>query len=207
MGLVDRLAEQGIRAFGPTKLAAEIEGSKVYAKELMKKYNIPTAGYEVFENFESAQAYVETSSYPVVVKADGLALGKGVIICDTYEQAVDALRQIMVDKKFGVAGSRVVIEEFIEGPEVSVLSFCDGNTILPMASAQDHKRAFDGDKGPNTGGMGTFSPSPKYTPEIQKKVEETIIYPTVAAMQSEGRPFKGIIFFGLDAYKRRSESP
>ncbi len=197
MGLVDKLTEQGMRAFGPTKLAAEIEGSKVYAKELMKKYDIPTAGYEVFKDFNSAQAYVKGCSYPVVVKADGLALGKGVIICDTYEQADEALKTIMVDKKFGDAGSRVVIEEFIEGPEVSVLSFCDGKTILPMASAQDHKRAFDGDKGPNTGGMGTFSPSPKYTPEIQKQVEETIIYPTVKALQSEGRPFKGIIFFGL----------
>ena len=197
MGLVDKLTEKGIRAFGPTKLAAEIEGSKVYAKELMKKYDIPTAGYEVFKDFESAKAYVKKSKYPVVIKADGLALGKGVIICDTYDQAADALKTIMVDKKFGDAGSRVVVEEFIEGPEVSVLSFCDGKTILPMASAQDHKRAFDKDAGPNTGGMGTFSPSPKYTPEIQKKVEETIIYPTVAAMQSEGRPFKGIIFFGL----------
>ena len=197
MGLVDKLTAQGIRAFGPSRLAAEIEGSKVYAKELMKKYDIPTAGYEVFNDFDSAHEYVKKSSFPLVVKADGLALGKGVIICDTYDQAAEALKTIMVDKKFGDAGSRVVIEEFIEGPEVSVLSFCDGKTILPMASAQDHKRAFDGDKGPNTGGMGTFSPSPKYTPEIQKQVEETIIYPTVKALQTEGRPFKGIIFFGL----------
>ncbi len=197
MGLVDKLTEQGIRAFGPAKLAAEIEGSKVYAKELMKKYDIPTAGYEVFNDFNSAQAYIKKSGFPLVVKADGLALGKGVIICDKYDQAVDALKTIMLEKKFGEAGSRVVIEEFIEGPEVSVLSFCDGKTILPMASAQDHKRAFDGDEGPNTGGMGTFSPSPKYTPEIQKQVEKTIIYPTVKALQTEGRPFKGIIFFGL----------
>ena len=197
MGLVDMLNDKGIRAFGPTRLAAEIEGSKVYAKELMKKYGIPTAGYEVFESYDKAAKFVETCSLPTVVKADGLALGKGVIICNTKQQALDALQMIMVDKKFGEAGSRVVIEEFIEGPEVSVLSFCDGSTILPMASAQDHKRAFDGDQGPNTGGMGTFSPSPKYTPEIQKQVEETIIYPTVKALETEGRPFKGIIFFGL----------
>ena len=197
MGLVDTLTNLGIRTFGPTKLAAEIEGSKVYAKELMKKYGIPTADYDVFTSFDNAAEFIKNHELPVVVKADGLALGKGVIICNTKEEAIDALKLIMIDKAFGDAGSRVVIEEFIEGPEVSVLSFCDGNTILPMASAQDHKRAFDGDAGPNTGGMGTFSPSPKYTPEIQLLVEESIIKPTVEALNSEGRPFKGIIFFGL----------
>lgn len=197
MGLVDKLTENGIRAFGPTKLAAEIEGSKVYAKELMKKYGIPTAQYEVFEDYQNALLYVQNCNIPIVIKADGLALGKGVIICNTRKEAEQALKLIMIDKQFGDAGNRVVIEEFIEGPEVSVLSFCDGETILPMASAQDHKRAFDGDEGPNTGGMGTFSPSPKYTTEIQKKVEETIIQPTVEALKKEGRPFKGVIFFGL----------
>ena len=197
MGLVDTLTNLGIRTFGPTKLAAEIEGSKVYAKELMKKYGIPTADYDVFTSFDNAAEFIKNHELPVVVKADGLALGKGVIICNTKEEAIDALKLIMIDKAFGDAGSRVVIEEFIEGPEVSVLSFCDGNTILPMASAQDHKRAFDGDAGPNTGGMGTFSPSPKYTPEIQLLVEESIIKPTVDALNAEGRPFKGIIFFGL----------
>ena len=197
MGLVDRLSEMGIRAFGPTRKAAEIEGSKVYAKELMKKYSIPTAQYEVFEDYSDALDYVKSCKLPTVIKADGLALGKGVIICNTISEAEDALNMIMVDKKFGDAGSRIVIEEFIEGPEVSVLSFCDGETILPMASAQDHKRAFDGDKGPNTGGMGTFSPSPKYTSDIQKQVERTIIQPTVEALKKEGRPFKGIIYFGL----------
>lgn len=197
MGLVDKLNAMGIRAFGPTKRAAEIEGSKVYAKELMKNYGIPTAAYEVFSEADSATAYVKTCKLPVVVKADGLALGKGVIICRTVQQALDALQHIMIDKSFGEAGNRVVIEEFIKGPEVSVLSFCDGKTILPMASAQDHKRAYDNDKGPNTGGMGTFSPSPKYTPQVQKLVEETIIRPTVDALNAEGRSFKGIIFFGL----------
>lgn len=197
MGLVDKLEADGIRAFGPNSKAAEIEGSKVYAKQLMKKYSIPTADYEIFDNYDKALKYIESCKLPTVIKADGLALGKGVLICNTSEEAKDALQLIMVDKKFGEAGSRVVIEELIEGPEVSVLSFCDGDTILPMASAQDHKRAFDGDRGPNTGGMGTFSPSPKYTQEIQKQVEETIIKPTVKALKAEGRPFKGIIFFGL----------
>lgn len=197
MGLVDKLQAEGIRAFGPNSKAAEIEGSKVFAKQLMRKYNIPTADYEIFDDYSKALKYIESCKLPTVIKADGLALGKGVIICNTVEEAKDALQLIMVDKKFGEAGSRVVIEEFIEGPEVSVLSFCDGETILPMASAQDHKRAFDGDKGPNTGGMGTFSPSPKYTVEIKEQVEETIIRPTVKALKAEGRPFKGIIFFGL----------
>ena len=197
MGMVNRLNKEGIRAFGPTQNAAEIEGSKVYAKQLMKKYDIPTAEYEVFSDYDSACAYVKSCKLPTVVKADGLALGKGVIICETVQQAIDALIEIMVDKKFGDAGSRVVIEEYITGPEVSVLSFCDGKTILPMASAQDHKRAYDGDMGPNTGGMGTFSPTPKYTGALKEEIEETIIQRTLYALNQEGRTFKGIIFFGL----------
>jgi phosphoribosylamine--glycine ligase len=163
----------------------------------MQKYDIPTAACEVFDDYDKATAYVSSCKMPVVVKADGLALGKGVIICQTEDEALDALKEIMVDKVFGDAGSRVVIEEFLEGPEVSVLAFCDGKTILPMESAQDHKRAYDGDKGPNTGGMGTFSPSPKYTDDICKVTEETIIRRTVEALNAEGVCFKGIIFFGL----------
>ncbi len=197
MGLVDKLQEQGIRTFGPTADAARIEGSKVYAKYLMQKYGIPTAACEVFGDYDKAATYVQSCKTPVVVKADGLALGKGVIVCQTANEALDALKEIMVDKAFGDAGSRVVIEAFLEGPEVSVLAFCDGKTILSMESAQDHKRAYDGDKGPNTGGMGTFSPSPKYTDEIQKIAEETIIRRTVEALNAEGVCFKGIIFFGL----------
>lgn len=197
MGLVDKLQEAGIRAFGPTQKGAEIEGSKVYAKELMKKYGIPTAEYEIFTDYQRACEYVKTCKLPTVVKADGLALGKGVIICNTAEEAIEALKNIMVKRQFGDAGNRVVIEEYIQGPEVSVLSFCDGKTILPMASAQDHKRVFDGDHGPNTGGMGTFSPSPKYTGELKKEIEETIIQRTLYALNQEGRKFKGIIFFGL----------
>ncbi len=197
MGLVNKLQAAGIRAFGPTSDGARIEGSKVYAKYLMQKYGIPTAACEVFDDYEKASAYVKSCNIPVVVKADGLALGKGVIICDTADMAQDALKEIMVDKVFGEAGSRVVIEEFLEGPEVSVLAFCDGKTILPMQSAQDHKRAFDGDTGPNTGGMGTFSPSPKYTDGVRKVAEETIIRRTVEALNAEGVCFKGIIFFGL----------
>ncbi len=197
MGMVDRLQSEGIRAFGPKSDAAEIEGSKVYAKQLMKKYDIPTAGYEIFDDYQKALDYIEGCSLPTVVKADGLALGKGVIICETKQQAQDALYNIMINKAFGDAGKRVVIEEYIQGPEVSILSFCDGKTILPMESAQDHKRIFDGDKGPNTGGMGTFSPSPKYTREIKEQVEETVIKRTLHALQSEGRDFKGVIFFGL----------
>jgi len=197
MGMVDRLQSEGIRAFGPTASAAEIEGSKVYAKRLMKKYDIPTADYEVFADYNKAVLYVETCKLPTVVKADGLALGKGVIICETGEEALAALNDIMVKKVFGDAGNSVIIEEFIEGPEVSILSFCDGKTILPMESAQDHKRIFDGDKGPNTGGMGTFCPSPKYTGDVKAEVEETIIKRTLHALNSEGRPFRGIIFFGI----------
>ncbi|MDD5018041.1 MAG: phosphoribosylamine--glycine ligase [Eubacteriales bacterium] len=197
MGMVDRLNEEGIRAFGPTARAAEIEGSKVYAKQLMKKYGIPAAGYEVFSDYQSACAYVESCEMPIVVKADGLALGKGVIICQSADEAKSALDNIMVKKVFGDAGNRVVIEEFLEGPEVSVLSFCDGKTILPMASAQDHKRICDGDQGPNTGGMGTFSPTPRYTGALKAEIEQTIIQRTLYALSMEDREFKGVIFFGL----------
>jgi phosphoribosylamine--glycine ligase len=197
LGLVDALQKEGLRAFGPTADGARLEGSKVYAKTLMKKHGIPTAEYEVFSDYAAACAYVETCAFPTVVKADGLALGKGVVICETIEQAKDALDNIMVKKIFGVAGNRVVIEEFMEGPEVSVLAFCDGKTILPMASAQDHKRAFDNDEGPNTGGMGTFSPSPKYTDAVQRAVEDTIINRTIQALQDEGVVFKGVLYFGI----------
>jgi len=197
MGLVDELQKEGIRAFGPTAAGARLEGSKVYAKHLMKKYGIPTAQYEVFGEYDKACAYVQTCPLPTVVKADGLALGKGVIICNTVEEAKAALDTIMVEQVFGEAGSRVVVEEFMQGPEVSVLAFCDGKTILPMASAQDHKRAFDNDQGPNTGGMGTFSPSPKYTDAVKAEVEEKIIRRTVGALQMEGVEFKGVLYFGL----------
>lgn len=197
MGLVNKLQSQGIRAFGPTADGARIEGSKVYAKQLMQKYDIPTAAYAVFSDYEEALFYVRDCPMPTVIKADGLALGKGVLICQTSAEAEAVLHDIMIKKVFGEAGSRVVIEEFLIGPEVSVLAFCDGKTILPMASAQDHKRAFDGDQGPNTGGMGTFSPSPKYTDEIRAVVEKTIFERTVQALVSEGVDYKGIIFFGL----------
>lgn len=197
LGMVDALEAEGIRAFGPNKQAAQIEASKSFSKELMKKYHIPTADYEVFDDYESARTYLETSKLPIVLKADGLALGKGVLICETRQQAMDGLKQIMLDKSFGDAGNRVVVEEYIEGPEVSILTFCDGKTIVPMKSAQDHKRAYDGDQGLNTGGMGTFAPSPKYTREIQQEVEEKIIKATLDALNSEGITFKGVIFFGL----------
>ncbi len=197
MGLVDALQSQGIRAFGPTAAGARLEGSKVYAKHLMKKYGIPTALYEVFDNFAAALEYVNVCAMPVVVKADGLALGKGVIICNTADEAKSALDDIMNKRVFGDAGNRVVIEEFMQGPEVSVLAFCDGKTILPMASAQDHKRVFDNDQGPNTGGMGTFSPSPKYSDDVRNTVEKTIINRTVDALQAENVDFKGVVYFGL----------
>lgn len=197
MGMVDALEAEGIRAFGPRQNAAVIEASKAFSKELMKKYHIPTAEYETFSDAEQALEYVKTAKIPLVVKADGLALGKGVLICKTRQEAEQAVRQVMLDKAFGAAGNTVVIEEFLEGPEVSVLTFTDSHTILPMASAQDHKRARDNDEGLNTGGMGTFSPTPKYTPEIQQQVEREIILPTVDALNAEGRPFKGVIFFGL----------
>ncbi len=196
-GLVDALEAEGIRAFGPRKNAAILEGSKAFSKDLMKKYGIPTAAYENFDNAEDALAYLETASFPIVLKADGLALGKGVLICNTLEEARDGVRSIMTDKKFGSAGNRMVIEEFLTGREVSVLSFVDGKTIRIMTSAQDHKRAQDGDQGLNTGGMGTFSPSPFYTEEVDAFCKKYIYQPTVDAMAKEGRPFKGVIFFGL----------
>lgn len=197
LGMVDQLQAAGIRAFGPLQKAAEIESSKVFSKNLMKKYGIPTAAYEIFADYGEALSYMKQAKLPIVIKADGLALGKGVFICETMREAEEALSDIMVKKVFKNAGDRVVIEEFITGPEVSVLTFCDGKAVLPMVSAQDHKKIFDDDKGPNTGGMGTFAPSPKYTPEIKKIVDETIIKPTVAAMAAEGRLFKGILYFGL----------
>lgn len=198
LGMVDAMEKEGIRAFGPKKGAAEIEGSKVFAKNLMKKYQIPTASYEVFTDAKTVLSYLsEQNSYPAVIKADGLALGKGVVIAQNYKEAESAVHSMMEDKIFGEAGSRVVIEEFLQGPEVSVLAFCDGKTVKPMVSAQDHKRAFDHDKGPNTGGMGTFSPSRIYTDEMAMQCMEEIFLPTVKAMEKEGRLFKGILYFGL----------
>ncbi len=196
-GLIDALEEAGLTAFGPRKNAAILEGSKAFSKDLMKKYNIPTAAYENFDNAEDALKYLETSTYPIVLKADGLALGKGVLICNTKEEAIAGVHEIMLDKKFGTAGNRMVIEEFMTGREVSVLSFVDGKTIKIMTSAQDHKRAQDGDQGLNTGGMGTFSPSPFYTEEVDAFCKKYIYQATVDAMAAEGREFKGIIFFGL----------
>ena len=196
-GVVDAFEEAGLRVFGPRKNAAILEGSKAFSKDLMKKYNIPTATYENFDDADAALAYLETARFPIVLKADGLALGKGVLICNTLEEAKDGVRSIMLDKQFGTAGNRMVIEEFMTGREVSVLSFVDGNTIKTMTSAQDHKRAKDGDQGLNTGGMGTFSPSPFYTDEVDEFCKKYIYQPTVDAMKAEGREFKGIIFFGL----------
>ncbi|MCI9463449.1 MAG: phosphoribosylamine--glycine ligase [Lachnospiraceae bacterium] len=196
-GLIDELESAGLRAFGPRKNAAVLEGSKAFSKDLMKKYHIPTAAYETFDDPKKALAYLETAVMPVVLKADGLALGKGVLICNTLEEAKDGVKTIMEDKKFGAAGSRMVIEEFMTGREVSVLSFVDGKTIRIMTSAQDHKRAGDGDTGLNTGGMGTFSPSPFYTEEVDAFCRKYIYQATVDAMASEERPFQGIIFFGL----------
>ncbi len=196
-GLVDVLKEKGIRAFGPDKKAAILEGSKAFSKDLMKKYGIPTAAYETFESAEDALKYLETAKFPIVLKADGLALGKGVLICNTKEEAFDGVKEIMTDKKFGSAGNKLVIEEFMQGREVSVLSFVDGKTIKTMASAQDHKRAKDNDEGLNTGGMGNFSPSPFYTEEVDDFCKKNIYQKTVDAMRAEGREFKGVIFFGL----------
>lgn len=196
-GLVDVLEEAGIRTFGPKKNAAILEGSKAFSKDLMKKYNIPTAAYENFTDPKAAVAYLETAKFPIVLKADGLALGKGVLICKDFEEAKAGVKEIMLDKKFGTAGNEMVIEEFMTGREVSVLSFVDGKTIRTMTSAQDHKRAKDGDQGLNTGGMGTFSPSPFYTPEVDEFCKKYVYQKTVDAMAAEGRPFKGIIFFGL----------
>ena len=197
-GMVDYLEEGGIRAFGPYKNAAKIESSKVYAKDLMKKYNIPTAEYEVFDDSASAISFIkEMGKYPVVIKAEGLALGKGVIIAEDYDSAKEAVTSMIDDKKFGTSGSRVVIEEYLTGPEVTVLAFTDGNTICPMVSSQDHKRAYDNDEGPNTGGMGAFSPSPIYTEEIADLCMENIFIPTIQALKQEGVVYKGVIYFGL----------
>ena len=196
-GLVDEMEAAGIRTFGPRKNAAILEGSKAFSKDLMKKYHIPTAAYETFDDAEKALEYLRTADYPIVLKADGLALGKGVLICSTAEEAQEGVKTIMEDKKFGDAGNRMVIEEFMTGREVSVLSFVDGKTIRIMSSAQDHKRAGDGDTGLNTGGMGTFSPSPFYTEEIDEYCKKYIYQATVDAMAAEGRPFRGVIFFGL----------
>lgn len=196
-GIVDVFEQKGLRIFGPRKNAAILEGSKAFSKELMKKYHIPTAAYETFSSAAEAKKYLETTKYPVVLKADGLALGKGVLICQTKEEALAGVDELMLDKKFGDAGNTIVIEEFMTGREVSVLSFVDGNTIRIMSSAQDHKRAKDGDEGLNTGGMGNFSPSPFYTEEVDSFCQKYIYQPTVDAMRAEGRPFQGVIFFGL----------
>lgn len=197
-GMVDAFEAAGIRAFGPNAKAAEIEASKVFSKNLMQKYNIPTAGYQVFDDSVKAITYItENNMAPVVVKADGLALGKGVIICQTVQQAVDAVKSIMEDKKFGESGNQVVIEEFITGPEVSVLAFTDGKCVKPMVSSKDHKRACDGDQGLNTGGMGTVSPNPYYSDEMAQRCMDEIFMPTIKAMNQEGRPFKGCLYFGL----------
>ena len=197
LGMVDVLEAKGFKAFGPYKNAAILEGSKMFSKNLMKKYGIPTAEFEVFNDYEKAVAYVKEKGAPIVVKADGLALGKGVVVAQTVEEAIDALDSIMLDKKFGASGSNVVIEECLFGREMSVLAFTDGKVVRPMVSAQDHKRVFDDDKGPNTGGMGTYAPSPIYTPDVADYCMENIFLPTVNAMNAEGRTFKGVIYFGL----------
>ncbi len=198
LGLVDKLAEKGIPAFGPTAAAAQIEASKAFSKDLMKKYHIPTAAYETFTDVEAAKAYLAANGkWPIVVKADGLALGKGVIICQTPEEALNAVEEMMVGGKFGASGSTVVIEEFLTGPEVSVLAFTDGKTMVPMVSSMDHKRALDHDEGLNTGGMGTIAPNPYYTPDIAARCMKEIFFPTMAAMNAEGRTFKGCLYFGL----------
>lgn len=196
-GVVDVFEEKGLRVFGPRKNAAILEGSKAFSKDLMKKYNIPTAAYETFTNPEDALAYLENSEYPIVLKADGLALGKGVLICNTKEEAKAGVKTLMLDKQFGSAGDKIVIEEFMTGREVSVLCYCDGTHIVPMTSAQDHKRAKDGDKGLNTGGMGTFSPSPFYTKEVDEFCHKHIYQASMDAMKAEGRDFTGVMFFGL----------
>ena len=196
-GIVDVFEAEGLRVFGPRKNAAILEGSKAFSKDLMKKYHISTAAYETFTSPEEAKKYLETSKYPIVLKADGLALGKGVLICETKEDAMAGVNELMLDKKFGSAGNTIVVEEFMTGREVSVLSFVDGNTIKIMSSAQDHKRAKDGDQGLNTGGMGNFSPSPFYTDEVDAFCKKYVYQATVDAMKAEGRPFKGVIFFGL----------
>ena len=197
MGAVDLLRARGIKTFGPDKKAAIIEGSKAFSKDLMKKYKIPTASYETFSDPAAAIVYLETAEAPIVIKADGLALGKGVVIAETIEEARDAVRSMMEDKVFGESGSRVVIEEFLTGPEVSVLAFTDGKTMVPMVSSMDHKRALDGDRGLNTGGMGTVAPNPYYTPEIAARCMQEIFLPTMEAMNREGRTFSGCLYFGL----------
>lgn len=197
LGCVDKLEAAGIPCFGPKANAAIIEGSKVFSKELMKKYNIPTAAYETFDNIDAALDYIETAPVPLVIKADGLALGKGVVIAETKHDAINAITDMMQNKVFGNSGDHVVIEEFLEGPEVSVLSFTDGKTVVPMISSMDHKRAGDGDTGLNTGGMGTIAPNPYYTEDIAKQCMETIFLPTIEAMNKEGRTFKGCLYFGL----------
>ena len=198
LGMVDELAKAGIPAFGPDKAAARIEASKVFSKDLMKKYGIPTAKYETFDDPAKVMAYIKAEGkYPVVIKADGLALGKGVLICENEQQAADGVKEIMLDKKFGASGNHVVVEEFLTGPEVSVLSFTDGKVVKPMVSSMDHKCALDGDKGPNTGGMGTIAPNPCYTEKIADECMQTIFLPTIRAMKAEGRPFKGCLYFGL----------
>ena len=197
LGAVDALSEKGIPCFGPNARAAIIEGSKAFSKNLMKKYHIPTAEYEIFDNLKEAVSYLKTVSFPTVIKADGLALGKGVIIAQNYNEAVDAVRSMMEDKVFGASGDHVVIEEFLTGPEVSVLSFTDGKTVVPMVSSMDHKRARDNDEGLNTGGMGTIAPNPYYTKEIADLCMETIFLPTMRAMNAEDRTFKGCLYFGL----------
>ena len=197
MGMVDELEKAGIRAFGPRENAAIIEGSKAFSKELMKKYGIPTAEYAVFTDKDQALAYVEAQGAPIVVKCDGLALGKGVVVAQTLDEAREAVVNMMENKAFGEAGAKVVIEECMTGPEVTVLAFTDGKTIVPMPSSQDHKRAYDGDQGPNTGGMGAISPCPNYTPELAKVCMDTIFLPTVKALNAEGRTFRGVIYFGM----------
>ncbi|MDR3277331.1 MAG: phosphoribosylamine--glycine ligase [Oscillospiraceae bacterium] len=197
LGMADAMEAAGIRAFGPRKNAAILESSKIFSKNLMKKYGIPTAAYEVFTELERALAYIREKGAPIVVKADGLALGKGVVVAKTADEAAAAVREMMEDKKFGASGARVVIEECMTGPEVTVLAFTDGKTVVPMLSSQDHKRAFDNDEGPNTGGMGAICPSPHYTPELAAQCMETIFRPTAEAMNREGRPFKGVLYFGL----------
>ena len=199
LGLADMLREKGIKTFGPSKAAAQIEGSKSFAKALMAKYGIPTAEYEDFTDADSAIEYVKTHSFPTVIKADGLALGKGVTIAPDFESAKAAILNAMVDKAFGDSGSRVVIDEFLTGPEISVLAFTDSETLIPMCSAKEHKRAFDNDEGPNTGGMGAFSPSPIYNAEMAEECMKNIFLPTMEAMKKEGCPFEGVLYFGLMA--------
>jgi len=197
LGMVDALEAAGIPAFGPRKNAAVIEASKAFSKELMKKYHIPTAKYETFTDLDKALAYIRAQGAPIVVKADGLALGKGVVVASTVEEAETAAREMMADKKFGESGSTVVIEECMTGPEVTVLAFCDGEHVRPMMSSQDHKRAYDGNKGPNTGGMGAIAPSPNFTPDTAARFRSEIMLPTVEALKAEGRPFQGVLYFGL----------